>query len=100
MIFVKTLIFCTISLFLIFSALPNVNVFAQVITNGQEESDVYTQLYNKLDNTTSYLSNAIQAVESRENEEALNIISNITMNIKEIRNGLNLIVDNPIFGGD
>jgi hypothetical protein len=46
------------------------------------------------------VSNAIKAVESGENEEALDIISNITMNIKEIRNGLNLIVDNPIFGGD
>jgi Zn-dependent M16 (insulinase) family peptidase len=100
MIFVKTLIFCTISLFLLFSALPIADVFAQVITNGLEESDLYTQLSNKLDNTTGYVNNAIRAVESGENEEALNIISNITMNIKEIRNGLNLIVDNPIFGGD
>jgi Zn-dependent M16 (insulinase) family peptidase len=100
MIFVKTLIFCTISLFLLFSALPKADVFAQVITNGLEESDLYTQLSNKLDNTTGYVNNAIRAVESGENEEALNIISNITMNIKEIRNGLNLIVDNPIFGGD
>ncbi|HET7643681.1 MAG TPA: hypothetical protein VFK40_09245 [Nitrososphaeraceae archaeon] len=100
MLFVKSLIFCTISLFLLFSALPKVYVFAQVITNGLEESDLYTQLSNKLDNTTSYVSNAMKAIESGEDEEALNIISNITMNIKEIRNGLNLIVDNPIFGGD
>ncbi|HEU4481685.1 MAG TPA: hypothetical protein VFR65_01405 [Nitrososphaeraceae archaeon] len=36
----------------------------------------------------------------QEKDNALNIISNITMNIKEIENGLNLIVDNPIHGGD
>ena len=100
MIFAKTLAICTLSLFLLFSTLSNVDVFAQVITNGAEESDVYLQLSNILDNTTSNLNNAIKAVDSGEKEEALNIISNITMNIKEIRNGLNLIVDNPIFGGD
>ncbi|MGE3859498.1 MAG: hypothetical protein AB7F53_05875 [Nitrososphaeraceae archaeon] len=100
MIFAKTLAICTLSLFLLFSTLSNVDVFAQVITNGAEESDVYIQLSNILDNTTSNLNNAIKAVDSGEKEEALNIISNITMNIKEIRNGLNLIVDNPIFGGD
>ena len=100
MIFVKTLIFCTINLFLLFSIVPKVDIFAQVLTNGLEESDLYIQLSNKLDNTTNYVSNAIKAVESGEKEEALSIISNITMNIKEIRNGLNLIVDNPIFGGD
>ena len=80
--------------------MPKVDIFAQVLTNGLEESDLYIQLSNKLDNTTNYVSNAIKAVESGEKEEALSIISNITMNIKEIRNGLNLIVDNPIFGGD
>jgi deoxyribose-phosphate aldolase len=100
MIFAKTLAICTLSLFLLFSTLSNVDVFAQVITNGAEESDVYLQLSNILDNTTSDLNNAIKAVDSGEKEEALNIISNITVNIKEIRNGLNLIVDNPIFGGD
>jgi deoxyribose-phosphate aldolase len=100
MIFAKTLAICTLSLFLLFSTLSNVDVFAQVITNGAEESDVYLQLSNILDNTTSNLNNAIKAVDSGEKEEALNIISNITVNIKEIRNGLNLIVDNPIFGGD
>ena len=100
MIFVKTLLICTLSLFLLISTLSNVNVFAQVITNGSEESNVYTQLSNILDNTTSNVNSAIKAVDSGEKDDALKLISIITMNIKEIRNGLNLIVDNPIFGGD
>ena len=58
------------------------------------------QLSNILDNTEKDLGNIVEAINSGEKDNALNIISNITMNIKEIRNGLNLIVDNPIHGGD
>ena len=76
------------------------NVFAQDISNNLEESDVYTQISNILDNTEKNLGNVVQAINSGEKDNALNIISNITTNIKEIRNGLNLIVDNPIHGGD
>lgn len=80
--------------------IPKSNVFAQVISNDLEESNVYIQLSNILDNTEKDLGNIVQAINSGEKDNALNIISNITMNIKEIRNGLNLIVDNPIHGGD
>ncbi len=76
------------------------NVFAQDISNNLEESDVYTQISNILDNTEKNLGNVVQAINSGEKDNALNIIFNITTNIKEIRNGLNLIVDNPIHGGD
>lgn len=80
--------------------IPKSNVFAQVISNDLEESNVYIQLFNILDNTEKDLGNIVQAINSGEKDNALNIILNITMNIKEIRNGLNLIVDNPIHGGD
>lgn len=76
------------------------NVFAQVITSGEEESVVYMQLSDILDNTQKDLDDLVQAINSGEKDNALNIISNITTNIKEIRNGINLIVDNPIHGGD
>jgi hypothetical protein len=79
---------------------PKYDVFAQVITDDLEESDVYIQLSNILDNTEQNLGNVTQAINSDEKDNALNIISNITTSIKEIRNGLNLIVDNPIHGGD
>jgi len=74
------------------------NVFAQVITSGQEESVVYMQLSDILDNTQKYLDDLVQSINSGEKDNALNIISNITTNIKKIENGLDLIGTNPIYG--
>ena len=101
MIYIKTLVICIVSMFFLTgNFIPKSDVFAQVISNNLEESDVYIQLSNILDNTEKNLGDVIDAINSGEKENALNIISNITMNIKEIRNGINLIVDNPIHGGD
>jgi len=101
MIYIKTLVICIVSVFFLTgNFIPKSDVFAQVISNNLEESDIYIQLSNILDNTEKNLGNVIDAINSGEKENALNIISNITMNIKEIRNGINLIVDNPIHGGD
>jgi hypothetical protein len=95
------MVICIISIFILTgNFIPKSDVLAQVISNSLEESDVYIQLSNILDNTEKDLDNIVQAINSGEKDNALNIISNITMNIKEIRNGLNLIVDNPIHGGD
>ena len=95
------MVICIISIFILTgNFIPKSDVFAQVISNNLEESDVYIQLSNILDNTEKDLDNIVQAINSGEKDNALNIISNITMNIKELRNGLNLIVDNPIHGGD
>ena len=99
---IKTLVVCIISVFILASGnfISKSDVFAQVITNSEEESVVYMQLSDILDNTKKSLEDVVQAINSGEKDNALNIISNITMNIKEIENGLNLIVDNPIHGGD
>jgi hypothetical protein len=95
------MVICIVSLFILTGIfIPKSDVFAQVISNDLEESNVYIQLSNILDNTEKDLGNIVEAINSGEKDNALNIISNITMNIKEIRNGLNLIVDNPIHGGD
>lgn len=95
------MVICIVSLFILTGIfIPKSDVFAQVISNDLEESNVYIQLSNILDNTEKDLGNIVQAINSGEKDNALNIISNITMNIKEIRNGLNLIIDNPIHGGD
>ena len=101
MVHVTTVVIFIVSLFILTgNFIPEFDVFAQVISDDLEESNVYTQLSNILDNTEQNLGNVTQAINSGENDNALNIISNITTNIKEIRNGLNLIVDNPIHGGD
>jgi hypothetical protein len=101
MIYIKTLIIYIVSVFFLTgNFIHKSDVFAQVISNNLEESDVYIQLSNILDNTVKNLGNVVEAINSGEKDNALNIISNITMNIKEVRNGINLIVDNPIHGGD
>ena len=101
MIYIKTLVICIVSVFFLTgNFIPKSDVFAQVISNNLEESDVYLQLSNILDNTEKNLGNVVEAINSGEKDNALNIVSNITVNIKEIRNGINLIVDNPIHGGD
>lgn len=101
MVHVTTVVIFIVGVF-IFTGnfIPKYDVFAQVISDDLEESNVYNQLSNILDNTEQNLSNVTQAINSGQNDNALNIISNITTNIQEIRNGLNLIVDNPIHGGD
>lgn len=80
--------------------IPKIDVFAQVITNSSEEADVYTQMSNLLDNIEKNLDNAVQIIKTGEEGDVLNILSNVTTDINEIKNGLNLIVDNPIHGGD
>ena len=101
MVHVTIVVIFIVSVFILTgNFIPKYDVFAQVITDDLEESDVYIQLSNMLDNTEQNLGNVTKAINSGENDNALNIISNITSNIQEIRNGLNLIVDNPIHGGD
>ena len=99
---INTLVVCIISIFILAGGnfISKADVLAQVITNSEEESVVYIQLSDILDNTEKSLENVVQAINAGEKDNALNIISNITMNIKEIENGLDLIVDNPIHGGD
>ena len=98
---VTTMVIFIVSVYIVTgNFIPKYDVFAQVISDDLEESNVYTQLSNILDNTEQILGNVNQAINSGENDNALNIISNITTNIKEIKNGINLIVDNPIHGGD
>ncbi|MFB5600732.1 MAG: hypothetical protein ACE5SW_10965 [Nitrososphaeraceae archaeon] len=76
------------------------NSYGQVISNGLEESDLYLQISQILEKTETKLGELTQTINSGETENALEIVSNITLNIKEVREGVNLLVDNPIHGGD
>ena len=101
MVHATTVVMFIVSVFILTgNFIPKYDVFAQVISVDLEETNVYTKISDILDNTEQNLGNVTQAINSGENDNALNIISNITTSIKEIRNGLNLIVDNPIHGGD
>jgi hypothetical protein len=99
---IKPIIIFIVSIFILAGGnfISKSDVFAQVITNSEEESDIYMQLSNILDNTKKNLDDVVQAINSGDKDNAINIISNITTNIKEIENGLDLLVTNPIYGGD
>lgn len=102
MIYIKPVVIFIVSVFILTGSnfIPKTDVFAQAISNNLEESDIYLQLSNILDNTEKNLDDVVQEINSGEKDTALNIIANITKNIKEIENGLDLIVSNPIHGGD
>ena len=52
MINIITLVICIVSVFVLTGSnfIYKLDVFAQVITNSEEESDIYLQLSNILDN--------------------------------------------------
>ena len=86
MVHVTTVVIFIVGVFILTgNFIPKYDVFAQVISDDLEESNVYIQLSNILDNTEQNLSNVTQAINSGENDKALNIISNITTNIQEIK---------------
>jgi len=101
MINTKTLVICIICAFVLAGGtfIPKSYVFATIITDS-EESDFYMKLSDVLDDTKNNLGDVVQAINSGQKDHALNIISNITTNINEIENGLDLLVNNPIDGGD
>jgi hypothetical protein len=84
MINIITLVICIVSVFVLTGSnfISKSHVFAQVITNSEEESDIYMQLSTILDITEKNLDDVVQAINSGEKDNALKIISNITMNIK------------------
>src|SRR5919107_644010 len=91
MIYIRTMVICIISIFILTgNFIPKSDVLAQVISNSLEESDVYIQLSNILDNTEKDLDNIVQAINSGEKDNALNIISNITMPCIFIRTNIDI----------
>ena len=101
MINTNILVICIICAFVLAGGnfIPKPYVFATIITYS-EESDFYMKLSDVLDDTKNNLSDVVQAINSGQKDNALNIISNITTNINEIENGLDLLENNPISGGD
>ncbi|HEY8523012.1 MAG TPA: hypothetical protein VIL14_04555, partial [Nitrososphaeraceae archaeon] len=66
------MVICIVSLFILTGIfIPKSDVFAQVISNDLEESNVYIQLSNILDNTEKDLGNIVEAINSGEKDNAL-----------------------------
>lgn len=60
--------------------------------HGHEESDIYLKLSNLTKNTGNAIVESMRAIEGGDDKSALKILSNVTLNIEEIYNGLEILV--------
>jgi hypothetical protein len=75
------------------------NVSSQSFPNS-EQDEIYVKLSNLTKSTGNDIVESIRAIEMGDDKTALNILSNITVNIEEIYNGLDILVDVPTKGSD
>ena len=75
------------------------NIFSQSFQNS-EQSGIFLKLSNLTKSTGNDIVESIRAIEMSDDKIALNILSNITVNIEEICNGLDILVDVPTKGSD
>ena len=75
------------------------NVSSQSFPNS-EQDEIYVKLSNLTKSTGNDIVESIRAIEIGDDKTALNILSNITVNIEEIYNGLDILVDVPTKGSD
>lgn len=75
------------------------NVSSHSFQNS-EQSEIYLKLSNLTKSTGNDIVESIRAIEMGDDKTALKILSNITINIEEIYNGLDILVDVPTKGGD
>ncbi len=71
------------------------NASPQTIKDN-EQSALYLKLINLIKNTGDDIVQSMSAIESGDNMSALNILANLTINLQEISNGLNILVNEPI----
>jgi hypothetical protein len=65
-----------------------------------EQSDIYLKLSNLINNTSNDVVQSMKAIESGEITIALNLLNNVTVNLEEISNGIEVLVNEPITGID
>ena len=95
----------TIAFFIIFISFSIItinigNAKSQNFTGDPEQSDVYLKLSNLINNTSDDVVQSISSIESGDITTALNILKNVTINLAELSNGLDVLVNEPITGGD
>ena len=87
------LIFFIIFIFLIIVTMNMGNVKSQ---NSTEQSNVYLKLSNLINNTNDDVIQSMRAIESGDDTIALNILTNVTVNLEELSNGLEVLINEPL----
>lgn len=87
------LIFFIIFIFLIIITMNMGNAKSQ---NSTEQSNVYLKLLNLINNTNDDVIQSMRAIESGDDSIALNILTNVTVNLEELSNGLDVLINEPL----
>ena len=69
------------------------NANPQTSKNNEEKSALYLKLSDLVKNTGDDIVQSMSAIESGDNMSALNILANVTINLQEISNGLDILVN-------
>ena len=87
------LIFFIIFIFFIIVTLNMGNAKSQ---NSTEQSNVYLKLSKLINNTNNDIIQSMRAIESGDDTIALNILTNVTVNLEELSNGLEVLINEPL----
>jgi hypothetical protein len=79
---------CIVSFIILVSNIGN--IYSSSIQNS-EQFEVYSKLSNLTKNTGNDVIESMRAIESGDNNIALNILANVTIKIEEIYNGLDIL---------
>jgi hypothetical protein len=86
------LIFLIIFIFLI---IVTMNMGKAKSQDSTEQSNVYLKLSNLINNTNDDVIQSMRAIESGDDSIALNILTNVTLNLEELSNGLEVLINEP-----
>ena len=86
------LIFFIIFIFFIIVTMNMGNAKSQT----SEQSNVYLKLSNLINNTNDDVIQSMRAIESGDDTIALNILTNVTVNLEELSNGLEVLINEPL----
>jgi len=79
----------------IFLIIGTINMGNAKSQNSTEQSNVYLKLSNLINNTNDDVIQSMSAIESDDYTIALNILNNVTVNLEELSNGLDVLVNEP-----
>ena len=84
----------------IFFIIVTMNIGNAKSEDSTEQSNVYLKLSNLINNTNDDVIQSMRAIESGDDSIALNILTNVTVNLQELSNGLDVLIYEPLTQGD
>ena len=84
----------------IFFIIVTMNIGNAKSEDSTEQSNVYLKLSNLINNTNDDVIQSMRAIESGDDSIALNILTNVTVNLQELSNGLEVLINEPLTQGD